>query len=124
MSEQERTFTVEQAGAELPDLRERLPRIREARQQVFASSRRIRGRVASDGGGADGREYWDAVAVLRAELEHLAGRGIILRDPETGLVDFPADMDGRRVFLCWRMGEERVGYWHDPESGFSGRRPL
>ncbi len=120
----EPTFTLEQANAALPDLRERLVRIRAARQQVLRASELVGARVASDGGGHDGHEYFEAIAVLKSEIEHLAGCGIVLRDPESGLVDFPAELEGRRVFLCWRLGEDRVGYWHDLETGFAGRRPL
>jgi hypothetical protein len=49
---------------------------------------------------------------------------IVLRDAESGLIDFPARVEHRDVFLCWRLGEDRVAYWHGPESGFAGRRPL
>jgi hypothetical protein len=61
---------------------------------------------------------------LRAEVERISGLGIILRDVESGLVDFPAERDGNEVYLCWRLGEDHVGYWHPPETGFAGRRPL
>jgi hypothetical protein len=57
-------------------------------------------------------------------VEAINGQGVILRDPETGLLDFPTRIDGRDVFLCWRLGEDRVSFWHGPETGFSGRRPL
>ena len=46
------------------------------------------------------------------------------KDRRTGLIDFPSEMDGRRVLLCWRLGEESVQYWHDEQSGFAGRQPL
>ena len=121
---EERVYTVEEADAALPDLRERLDRIRTARQELLRASEVIRDRVATDGGGHDGREYWSALQSLRADIEDLSGRDIILRDPQTGLVDFPAERDGQRVFLCWRLGEDRVTHWHDIETGFSGRRPL
>lgn len=120
----DRVFTVEEANALLPGLTESLERIRRARQQVLSGGRRIRAWAAANGGGSWGREYWDALSTLRREIEAVVGQGIVLRDPETGLVDFPSRRDGRPVFLCWRMGEERVGYWHGPESGFAGRRPL
>lgn len=122
--DEEPTFTVEEANAALPDLRERVARIRSARQEILAASGRIGKRVAADGGGHDGREYWEALAVLKAEVEHLSARGIVLRDPESGLLDFPAELSGRRVFLCWRLGEDHVGYWHEVDAGFLGRRPL
>ena len=122
--ETEPAYTLEEANAALPDLRERLARIRSSRQQVLRSSARIREQVAADGGGHEGHDYFDALAVLKAEVENLSERGIILRDPESGLVDFPAEIEGRRVYLCWRLGEERVGHWHDLDTGFIGRKPL
>ena len=122
--EHEPLFTVDEADAALPELRERLARIREARQAILRAAERIKGRIATDGGGHDGRDHWEASAVLRAEIVHLSERGIILRDPETGLVDFPAEIDGNRVYLCWQLGEERVAYWHDIDTGFVGRKPL
>lgn len=122
--DEEPTFTVEEANAALPDLRERVARIRSARQEVLAAGERIEKKAAADGGGHDGREYREGIAVLKAEVEHLAARGIVLRDPESGLLDFPAEKEGRRVFLCWRLGEEHVGYWHEIDAGFVGRQPL
>ena len=121
----ERSYTVAEADALLPELRERLVKIRDARQVLFREAELVRERVVADGGGADaGREYWDSTALLRAELERLAEEEILLRDPETGLVDFPAERDGERVYLCWLLGEERVTHWHPLDTGFSGRRPL
>ena len=50
--------------------------------------------------------------------------GAQLKDPETGLIDFPARLDGREVLLCWRLGEEQIAWYHDAESGFRGRKKL
>jgi hypothetical protein len=80
--------------------------------------------VPADGGGADGAEYWEAIRTLRREIEGLAAEGIILRDAETGLVDFPSRREGRIVHLCWRTDEDRIGFWHEAGAGFSGRQPL
>jgi hypothetical protein len=124
MSE-ERSYDVEEANAMLPELRERLARIRDARQAILREAEVVKERVVADGGGSHaGREYWDASATLRTELERLAAESILLRDPETGLVDFPAELDGERVYLCWRVGEESVANWHPLDTGFSSRRPL
>ena len=49
---------------------------------------------------------------------------IVLRDADRGLVDFPSIRDGEEVYLCWQAGEPRVAWWHDPDAGFPGRRPL
>jgi hypothetical protein len=120
----EREFTVEEANSLLPALSESLGRIKEARQVVLRGGERIRRSAKADGGGRQGREYWEALATLRREVESMAAQGIVLRDAEAGLLDFPSRREGRVVFLCWRLGEDRVEHWHGPESGFSGRRPL
>jgi len=117
-------FTVAEAEAELEELRERLPRLRDARRTLIASSHRIEEAVALDGGGIAGTDWFAAQQVLKAEVTYLAERGILLKDPETGLVDFPADRDGRIVYLCWRLGEGRVAWFHEVTSGFSSRKPL
>jgi hypothetical protein len=123
MSE-ERLYTVDEANALLPDLRERLVRIRDARQVLLQSAELVKERVATDGGGTHGgRDYWQAQSTLRAEIERLAEENIVLRDPESGLVDFPGEREGRRVWLCWRAGEERVEHWHELDTGFIGRQP-
>jgi hypothetical protein len=61
---------------------------------------------------------------FREEHERLAEAGVLLRDLQTGLVDFLALRGEERVFLCWRLGEEAIGYWHGLDSGFAGRRPI
>jgi hypothetical protein len=121
---EDRTFTVAEAEAELLELRERLPRLRDARRTLIASSHRIEEAVAMDGGGVAGTDWFAAQQVLKAEVTYLAERGILLKDPETGLVDFPADREGRVVYLCWRLGEDGVTWYHEISSGFSGRKPL
>jgi hypothetical protein len=121
---QERSFTVAEADAELDELRIRLPRLRDARRRLIESSRRIEEAVAADGGGVAGSEWFEAGEAVKTEVTYLADRGILLKDPETGLVDFPAVREGRTVYLCWRLGEDRVGWFHEVTSGFGGRRPL
>ena len=120
----ERLFTRDEADAELDELRRRLPGIAEARQRLIDSAQAITDAVSADGGGVAGTDWFRAQRQLKEGLEWLAERGILLRDAETGLVDFPADIDGHRVFLCWRLGEDEVAWYHDEDSGFAGRRPL
>jgi len=66
--------------------------------------------------------------VLAAEIERCVGElselGIEFKGFDIGLVDFPGERDGRPVYLCWRLGEAQVDYWHDAETGFAGRQPL
>jgi hypothetical protein len=62
---------------------------------------------------------------LRGSMKALSAQGIVMRDLEAGLVDFSArSASGREYWLCWRLGEPEVGYWHWPEDGFAGRRPV
>ena len=119
-----RYFTEEQANGALPELRRSLERIRQARAVVLRSAVRIREHAPADGGGLDGSAHWEALRVLREEIAGLGERGIVLRDADTGLVDFPARREGRLVYLCWRADEDRVGHWHEAGAGFGGRKPL
>ena len=121
---EERRYTVEEANAALPELRETLAAMREARGVVMRNAERVRGAVAGNGGGTESAEYSDALALLKRETERLSSRDILLRDLETGLIDFPSERDGQLVFLCWKFGEGDVAFWHPPETGFAGRRPL
>lgn len=61
------------------------------------------------------------IDAFQGELEAL---DIQLKDRRIGLVDFPTELDGRRVLLCWRLGEASVQYWHDEDAGYAGRQPL
>ncbi len=120
----EREFTVEQADAMLPELRWLLGEIRDARRVVLAESGPVRRAAASNGGGAAAIRVHEALGAIRRGVEAVAGHGVLLRDADMGLVDFPSRRDGRPAFLCWHMGEERVAHWHGPESSFLSRRPL
>ncbi len=62
--------------------------------------------------------------VLRTALHELQTFGCELKDPDTGLIDFLSLRDGQEIYLCWRLGEERIAFWHDLDTGFAGRQPL
>ncbi|TMK81453.1 MAG: DUF2203 family protein [Actinobacteria bacterium] len=124
MATEERRFTPAEAEALLPEVTRALLAIREARQVVLAGGERLRRRAELNGGGAEQTRFGEALQVLRREVEGLTEIGIILRDPEKGLVDFPSLVDGVDAFLCWQLGEARVAFWHGPESGFAGRKAL
>ena len=61
---------------------------------------------------------------MTAGVARIDELGIALRDIPTGLVDFPALVNGRQIWLCWRRDEDAIHFWHDLDSGFGGRRPL
>lgn len=119
-----RRFDLETANAMLPGLREALARMRHARQVILDSGERVTEASAGNGGGAEANEYREAVELLGREVERISAEGIILRDVESGLLDFPSEREGRTVYLCWRLEEDRIAHWHEADTGFAGRRPL
>ncbi|MEA2347487.1 MAG: hypothetical protein QOG62_1274 [Thermoleophilaceae bacterium] len=124
--EHERHFTVEEANAELDLIRDRLVRLRAAREGLTDEEARaeLAEATPSNGGGRAGKVVSDGFLALRSILAELQGMGVIVRDLDRGLVDFPSLRDGREVYLCWVEGEDEIEYWHDIDSGFSGREPL
>ena len=61
---------------------------------------------------------------LLETIKEIQQTGCLVKDLDTGLVDFPSLLGGEEVYLCWKLGEERIGYWHGIEEGFAGRKPL
>lgn len=61
---------------------------------------------------------------LQEAIERIHETGCVVKDLDEGLIDFPAIRKGEEVYLCWKLGEERIGYWHGLEEGFAGRKPL
>lgn len=122
----ERLFTRDEANLLLPRLRPLLERAREVSAVLGDRDRqrRLRSVTVGNGGGEAAREMMaegDELSRVVAEISRL---GVVVRDPSSGLVDFPAERDGEPVFLCWRIDEDEVGHWHDRDSGFAGRQPL
>ena len=130
-------FTPESANRALPYVRAVVEDIVDAVQRLRrAEEARARALDTSSGSGFDSEAarlvaLHDAEDARRAAREDLArmareleSAGVEMKDPETGLVDFPGEVDGRRVCLCWKRGEDSVAWWHDPEAGYRGRRPL
>jgi hypothetical protein len=122
----ERHFSREEANALLPQLTTLLTRLREAKDELTdAEAHEALSEAApANGGGEQGRQVGVAFLEVRRLLETLERAGIVLRDIDRGLVDFPALLEGREVYLCWELGEDEVGYWHDLEGGYGGREAL
>jgi hypothetical protein len=122
----ERHYTVEQANAALSWVMERIERLRSARVGLNDEEARAALQEAgpTNGGGEPGRVVSGAFLEMRNALIELQAMEVVLRDLDRGLVDFPAIRDGQEVFLCWEEGEEEIGFWHDVDSGYGGRRPL
>lgn len=122
----ERHFTRAEASALLPRLTAMLDRLREAKDELTdqEAHEALAEAAPTNGGGEDGRQVGIAFLEVRRLLETIERAGIVLRDIDRGLVDFPALLDGREVYLCWELGEEDVAYWHDMDAGYGGREPL
>jgi hypothetical protein len=123
----DRLFTVEEANALLPILQEILNDLavhRDAlREKAPHMEPILRGSIGN-GGGRAGSEYGLETYRLYLAVERIRDLGVVLKDLDVGLLDFPHERDGRIVFLCWHPPEERVSYWHDLDAGYAGRQPL
>lgn len=130
-----RYFSPEEANGALDEVRPLVERLAEARRKSLHLEERlgaVRTRVLGNGGGLDpGRvedlrtEALEAAKAVVELVEQLDGIGVEIKDPDTGLIDFPAKHpDGSDVLLCWQLGEDQVAFWHTLEGGFRGRKPL
>ncbi|MBA3390517.1 MAG: DUF2203 domain-containing protein [Rubrobacter sp.] len=123
----QKLFTVEEANALLPKLQELLldvGRHRDELREKAPHMEPILTAAATNGGGRVGSEYGVEAYNFYLAIERIREKGVILKDLEMGLVDFPHERDGRIVFLCWHPSEDRVEYWHDTNTGYSGREPI
>jgi hypothetical protein len=122
-------FTIEEANALLPSVREILKRIQRSRRRLATYRRQAKAAAdgAEQGGGGmeGGALYATFLNNFTTEMAELEALGVQLKDFERGLVDFPSLRDGRVVLLCWQLGEgDELEWWHDMEAGFGGRTPL
>jgi len=121
-----RHYSVEQANAAIPWVRQHIETLRAAREGLNDEDARaaLSESGPTNGGGQPGRVVSTAFLAMRDALEELREMEIVLRDLDRGLADFPALRDGREVYLCWEEGEDEVRFWHEPDAGFGGRLPL
>jgi hypothetical protein len=122
----DRHFTLEEARAELPWVETKLAALRDARDRLTDSETRqaLADGSPTNGGGQPGKKVGEAFVELQNGIADFDQRGIILRDLDSGLIDFPSVRDGDEIYLCWIDGESDIGFWHDLDTGYSGRRPL
>ena len=122
----EKHYTREEARALLPKLREWLDRLDALRVQLEKNEKRVAGLMndGQDTGGVAVNESVKLLSEIKSVLQNFERREIIIKDLERGLIDFPAFVGGREVFLCWEKDEDDVEFWHDIDSGYAGREPL
>ena len=120
----EKKYTVAEANALLPQLAPALVELREKFEDAAKIQETI-SQAASLNGGSPRRQEWARLLARVGELmDKLKEWQVELRDVSTGLVDFPTVMRDQEAYLCWRLGEAEVAYWHPTDTGFAGRQPL
>ncbi|HTX22605.1 MAG TPA: DUF2203 domain-containing protein [Candidatus Aquilonibacter sp.] len=119
-------YTREEANALLPQIRQWLEQLNRLRADLHRYEKRLSGLTeqGSDIGGDTVNGWIRVLAAMQETLSEFQRREIFIKDLERGLLDFPAIIGGREVFLCWESDEEAVEFWHDLETGYGGRERL
>jgi len=119
-------YTREEARALLPQVRKWLEQLNRLRKDLERYDKRLGGLTEQghDIGGDTVNSWIRALAEMQEVLSEFQRRRIFVKDLERGLVDFPAIMGGKEVFLCWEQDEEDIEFWHELDTGFGGRERL
>ena len=130
----EANFTPDEANELLPTVRPLVERMVEAKRALDAAQAEaddVSVRISGNGGGLPPARLAEVDAgvsrratELARVLEEIQALGVIVKDLDTGLVDFPSVREGRDVLLCWQLGEDDVAFWHGYDDGYAGRRPI
>ena len=132
MVRQRRLFTLDEALEILPVVRELLRQIQAAKDGLDKSSAVLEALLAMTSANGNLQADTDkarhaaelAAMELQDRIDELDGLGVDLKGIEDGLVDFPCEREGRVIYLCWRLGEETISWWHELDTGFAGRQRL
>lgn len=129
-----RLYTLEEARAILPDaivavthLRDAISELRTVRAAIAAHQRGASGDgnlLADPWASGEGNRVQELETEIRRSAAYLEQRGIEVKDPERGLIDFYSEREGRVVYLCYLLGEPDIEYWHELHGGFAGRQAL
>jgi hypothetical protein len=121
-------FTVEEANRLIPQIKAIVEQLRQGRGRLQAhrpTAQTVAHQAAGNGGGGDATTYLAAYSqTFGRGLAQLQAMGVLLKDLERGLIDFPHQREGREVYLCWKYDEERIDFWHETDAGYGGRQPL
>ena len=129
-----RFYTIDDANGALPDVERILAALRDQREELIALRDRVVAASPPDDE-APTDEVAERLRLLRLSMQglidqmqagvtRLVEREVTLREIEAGLIDFPALASGRQIWLCWRLGEGDIEWWHELDDGFAGRRRL
>ena len=119
-------YSVREAKELLPQVEEWLEILVRLRDQLRKLDQLLKDQLKTgvDLGGQRVNEQARSIAKFQQALSEFRSREIQIKDLDRGLIDFPHLRDGKEAFLCWEKGEEDIGYWHELDAGFSGRKPL
>ena len=131
----EKYFNREEAEQLLPMIEENLGKALEEKKKVDALDEELAkaaARIMALGGSIPPSralartraERNESASELEQMVEQIQQTGCVIKDLDEGLIDFPSLRDGQEVYLCWKLGEERIGYYHGIDEGFAGRKPL
>jgi len=121
-------FTPQEASKLIPDIRLKIRELKERKRMIAAlhdevEKYRLLG-VRTNVMAEKAALLDSLVETMTRKITELEDLGLQVKDLDSGLVDFPAERYGEKVLLCWRYGESEVSYWHKPNEGFNGRKPL
>jgi hypothetical protein len=119
-------YTRDEARALLPQIRDWLAKLNRFRADVERYDQRLSGMntEGQDTGGETVNNWIRALAGMQAILAEFQQRQILIKDLSRGLIDFPAIVGGKEIFLCWESDEDDIEFWHDLETGYGGREKL
>jgi hypothetical protein len=119
-------YTRDEAKALLPEVRKWLQQLEEARDHLLKYDKRLSALMepGRDAGGDLVNNWARTMADFRGAMDEFQRREIMIKDIDRGLLDFPAIIGGKEVFLCWEKDEEDIEFWHDLDTGYAGRERL
>jgi hypothetical protein len=117
-------YTLDRANERIADLDGMLTLLRTQRDELRELKKTFEETEAADDQRRLRLRMQGLVDQMQASVARIDGWGITLRDIDTGMIDFPALVSGRQVWLCWQLGEGPIAWWHELDDGFAGRRPL
>ncbi len=123
----ERVFSLFEANQLIPQLQTHLSRVQRGKSVLLQTREEVRKASAQStmGGGTPvGAEYVKSLQSISANLQAIQELGVLVKDIDMGLCDFPHMRDGRVVYLCWKIGEKEIGWWHEVTTGYKDRCPL
>ena len=130
-----KTFTLQEAEKLIPSLEKWLGQAIDAKNEAVEAERQLQTVTAHIQmmGGVEleltqvvrqKHAKVRAVKLLQEAMKEIEEAGCLVKDLDIGLVDFPAKLNDQQVYLCWKLGEEHIEFWHHPHEGFAGRKPI